>query len=73
MNLFEDIDAPKDGSPIQPIGNQPTQPASLVFSVEERKEWGDLLKKAMKQEYPNDFKDRNYSDFFLFLLKKHYG
>lgn len=72
MDLFNNIESSKDESVIEPMGNQPTQPASLVYSVEDRKEWGKLLKKAMQEEYPDDYKKRNYSDFFLFLLKKHY-
>lgn len=72
MNLFEEVLSDKDQSELEAVGQQPTQPASLVFSLEERKEWGALLKKAMKIEYPNDYKTRNYSDFYLFLLKKHY-
>ena len=72
-SLFEDIESPKDKSPIEPVGNQPTQPAALVFSVDERKEWRDLLKKAMKEEFGEAAKDMNYSDFYLFILKKYYG
>lgn len=72
MNLFENMEASKDTSELEVVGNQPTQPMSLVYSVNERKEWSKLLKKAMQLEYPTNYKEKNYSDFFLLLLKRHY-
>ena len=73
MSLFDNIESNKDNTPIEKVGVMPTQPASLVYSVDERKEWGMLLKKAMKEEYGEEAKSKNYSDFFLDLLRKHYS
>lgn len=64
MNLFENIESPKDRSEIEPIGNQVTQPMALAFSIEER----NRLKQAMKIYYGKDVKTSNYSDFFLELI-----
>lgn len=69
MDLFASIESEKDQSPIEGIGNQPTQPMAFAFSVEERQ----LLKDCMKKEYGTSVKDANYSDFFLLLLNRHYG
>ena len=64
MNLFQDIEAPKDQSPIEPLGVEPTAPMALSFSIDERAK----LKLAMKDYYGKDVKASNYSDFFLTLI-----
>ena len=73
MNLFENVESPKDQSPIEPVGNQPTQPIGLAYSMDERAIWSKLLKKGMKEEYGENAKTKNYSDFILDLLIKTYG
>ena len=73
MNLFEDFGSEKDQSVIEPVGNQPTQPIGLAYSIDERVIWSKLLKKGMKLEYGEDAKNKNYSDFILDLLIKTYG
>ena len=67
MNLFGNIESPKDQSEIEPIGLQPTQPMALSFSIDER----NKLKEAMKLHYGKDVKSSNYSDFFLTLIDQY--
>lgn len=73
MNLFDGIESEKDQSPIEPMGNQATQPIGLAYSVDERKEWTFLMKKGMKLKYGEKVKESNYSDFILDLLRDTYG
>ena len=72
MNLFEDIEAEKDGSALEPVENQ-TCTQFFYFSLKERDEFKALMKKAIPDllgEEPNKW---NLSDGVLTLLRKHYG
>lgn len=73
MSLFAEIPSEKDRSELEPVGNQPTQPIALAYSVDERAEWRELLKVAAKDMYGENWKESNYSDIFLELLRKNYG
>ena len=64
MDLFSNTQSEKDQSVIEPVGNQPTQPAAFVMSIDER----NKLKKAMKIYYGSEVTSKNYSDFFFELI-----
>lgn len=73
MNLFDDIESPKDQSDLLPVDEQVcTQ--FFYFSIKEREEFKRLMKIAIPDLLdgvePNKW---NLSDGVMALLRKHYG
>ena len=65
MNLFDNIDSPKDQSPIEDIEQtEMTQPYAFALTIAQRKK----IKEAMKIHYGSNVKNSNYSVFFLELI-----
>ena len=70
MKLFED-DWGVDNSLIDETEITTT---ILYFSTDELRQFKQLCKKGIKQEFNDEFKQKgNLSDFLLLILKRHYG
>lgn len=70
MKLFED-DWGVDNSEID---NTEITTTLLYFSTEELKEFKELCKKGIKQEFKEQYQTKgNLSDLLLILLRKNYG
>ena len=70
MKLFED-EWGVDESPVEEVEITTT---ILYFSKEELKEFKNLCKKGIKQEFKQEYQQKgNLSDFLLKILKEKYG
>lgn len=72
MSLFEDIPSEKRRDEIEPIGNQPCTQL-LYFSLDERDEFKQLLKTAIRDKMGEEATKGNISDFLLNKLRDDYG
>lgn len=72
MSLFADVESNKRRDEIEPIGNQPCTQL-LYFTLDEREEFKQLLKKAIKDELGEDATKGNISDYLLTKLRSEYG
>lgn len=67
MELF-DLELPKNNEPKEKVEITTT---ILYLSKEELKEFKLLTKEGMKKMYPETFKEENFSDFLLTILRKY--
>lgn len=66
MDLFGGINLPKSNEPVE---RKEITTTILYFEKNELKEFKELTKKGMKKMYPDTFKDENFSDFLLEILR----
>lgn len=70
MKLFED----NWGVDNSPIDETEITTTILYFSTDELRQFKNLCKKGIKEEFNDEFKQKgNLSDFLLLILKRHYG